>query len=96
MRLSCASCNCLDAAALLANRFTRAVPFLSRTNPFPSARWDPIWSPNPFDTFAIPRQCAEAYHLRPGLLIANVDLADHAVYRSSDRQHLFDCLRYPA
>ncbi|MEX5215005.1 MAG: class I SAM-dependent methyltransferase [Nitrospiraceae bacterium] len=97
------SCTALDVVAYFtpdqaARRGLNYVLYDGREIPLPSAQYDLIWSHNAFEHLRYPalviRECARL--LRPGgLLIAQVDLADHAVYRSGDRRRLFDCLKYP-
>ncbi|MGE3154005.1 MAG: class I SAM-dependent methyltransferase [Nitrospiraceae bacterium] len=97
------SCTALDVVAYCSmEEASRSgldyVLYEGREIPLPSARYDLIWSHNAFEHLRYPalvlRECARV--LRPGgLLIAQIDLADHGVYPSGDRSRLFDCLRYP-
>jgi SAM-dependent methyltransferase len=98
------TCTALDVVAYFtsdqaAGRGLDYVLYEGREIPLPSARYDLIWSHNAFEHLRYPaqvvRECARL--LRPGgRLIAQIDLADHAVYPSGDRRRLFDCLRYPS
>lgn len=97
------TCTALDVVAYYtsgqaAGRGLDYVLYEGRAIPLPSERYDLIWSHNAFEHLRYPvpviRECVRL--LRPGgLLIAQIDLADHAVYPSGDRRGLFDCLRYP-
>lgn len=97
------SCTALDVVAYFtagqaAGRGLDYVVYEGKAIPLPSERYDLIWSHNAFEHLRYPalvvRECARL--LRPGgRLIAQIDLADHAVYLSGDRRRLFDCLRYP-
>jgi SAM-dependent methyltransferase len=97
------SCTALDVMAYftsdqVARRGLDYVLYEGREIPLPSASYDLIWSYDAFEHLRHPalvvRECARL--LRPGgLLIAQIDLADHAVYSSGDTRRLFDCLRYP-
>lgn len=98
------SCTALDVVAYFTSdqairRGLAYVLYEGQEIPLPSAQYDLIWSHNAFEHLRHPalvvRECARL--LRPGgLLIAQIDLADHAVYCSGDRRRLFDCLRYPS
>jgi SAM-dependent methyltransferase len=97
------SCTALDVVAYFtsdqaAGRGLDYVLYEGRAIPLPSEQYDLIWSHNAFEHLHHPalvvHECVRL--LRPGgLLIAQIDLADHAIYPSGDRRRLFDCLRYP-